>query len=142
MLPRVEINVRNNSDSQQRAFALVGLLSWAFVVIVTSTIAAVTVVPGLRDARRMKCRYNMITIGNLLRIHKIKDPNHIFATSVADLKNETPPAPTCPDGGSYRISISDGTAIAQNGQVVPAGEPIITCGCPGHGKYALDIDIK
>ncbi len=90
----------------------------------------------------MHCRYNMITIGNYMRTNRIKDPNHKYVTSVADLKNDASPVPTCPDGGSYTITISDGTAKAQNGQVVPAGEPIIKCSSRSHGKFALDIDSK
>ena len=133
--------MQNNRNSL-RAFALAGLLTRAALVVITGGVAAVTVVPGFREARRMQCRYNMITIGNLLRIHKIKDPNHIYATSVADLSIESPSAPKCPDGGRYTITISDGTAIAQNGEIVPCGEPIIRCSSPKHGKYALDIDFK
>ena len=131
-----------NSRTKRTAYIAIGLLCRISITVVAGAVAAAIGIPALKDAQRMECRYNMIAIGNLLRVHRIKDPNHKYVSSVADLKNETLPAPTCPDGGKYTITISDGTAIAQNGQIVPAGEPIVSCSSPRHGKYALDIDIK
>jgi hypothetical protein len=136
-----ETSVRNNPETK-RAFALGDLLDWFAIAIVTGAIASAALIPGLADARKLHCRYNMITIANMMRIHKINDPNHEYATSVADLKDQTPPVPTCPDGGRYTISISDGTTIAHNGRLVPEGVPIVSCSSPSHGKYALDIDIN
>lgn len=104
--------------------------------------AAVVIQPAIVDARRTQCRYNMITISNLMRVHRIKDPNHAFATNLGELKGDTPYAPKCPDGGTYTIRISNGTLIGQSGHTVPAGQPVISCSSRLHGKYAMDIDIN
>jgi hypothetical protein len=121
-------------------YATAELLAGLATLILICSVAAVTVVPALKDGTRMECRYNMITISNIMRIHTIKDPNHAIVSSIEALKLDTPATPKCPDGGTYSIRISDGTLTAQNSEIVAKGQPVIYCSCPGHGRFAMDVD--
>ena len=133
--------MRKRAD-KNRAFSIIEILIKTVIVMATGGVAAAVLAPSVSDAGRMQCRYNMITISNQIRVHRIKDPNHSYVTTLAELKPESPTVPVCPSGGTYSITISDGTVIAQNGRVVPAGTPIISCTCKEHGKYAADVDIN
>ena len=82
----------------------------------------------------------MMTVGNIDQEYKVKNANHTYTTSTSTLASQVPCVPKCPSGGTYTITISTGTSVANNGQTVPAGKIVISCSTAGHGVFAPDID--
>jgi hypothetical protein len=86
------------------------------------------------------CHDNMEVIANLEKVYKVNGSTHSFTTTMSALNTPAIPMPLCPDGGTYTVTISTGTSLAQNGQTVPAGDIVISCSDTAHGVYAPDID--
>ena len=126
----------------RRAFTLIEIVLGAVVATVMVALSMPLFLSGAADASMKQCRSDMMTIGNLERQHRLKDPNHAYTTSLSTLKTEMLTPPVCPGGGNYTITLSNGSMTAQNGQTVPAGRPIISCSVAGHGKYAPDFDMN
>ena len=92
------------------------------------------------DASTKECRANMQSIANIEEQYRIKNAGHAYTTTLSAMVTTGTTLPLCPNGGSYSVSISNGTATAQNGQTVPNGELVISCSTSGHGKFAPGID--
>jgi type II secretory pathway pseudopilin PulG len=129
-----------NRRVRKRGFTMVEIVVGVVITGCTMTSAMVLFSGATTNAHTKQCRENMMAISNLEQAHRIKDYTHTYTTSLATLKSEGNPVPTCPDGGSYTVTLSDGTKTAQNGQTIPAGRVIVTCSSSTHGKFALDID--
>jgi hypothetical protein len=97
-------------------------------------------VSAMKDGMKKQCRSNMQAIADAEQQYKIKNATHVYTTSLTDLVGDFPVVPKCPNGGTYSVTISDGTATAQSGQTVPAGKIVISCSASGDGKFAQTID--
>jgi Tfp pilus assembly protein PilE len=104
------------------------------------SIAVAAYLSAISDAKVKECRANMQTIANLEEKYRISNATHATTTTLSALSTGGATVPLCPDGYSYTISFSNGTQTAQNGQTVPSGNVIITCGEAAHGKYAPGVD--
>ena len=118
-----------------------------FDITVAATIAAIvmavavcTFASACTSKDTVRCHDNLELIANLEMKYRVTNSNHSFTNTMSALNAEVPSLPVCPDGGTYSVTISTGTSIAQNGQTVPAGKIVISCSIASHGKYAPEID--
>ena len=110
------------------------------IFLVMMAVAMPLYLSATADAQAKDCRSNLQTIANLEQEYKVKSSGHAYTTTLSNLSSIVPTVPICPNGGTYSITISDGTATAQNGQTVPLGGLVVSCSASGHGKFALNID--
>ena len=119
------------------------LIETLVVVMITSIMLAVSLTfyfTAQTDSQTKECQANMQSIANAEQQYYYKSSPHAYTTVMSNLTPEIPADPKCPSGGTYTVTISDGTATAQNGQTVPAGGIVISCSTSGHGKYAPGVD--
>jgi type II secretory pathway pseudopilin PulG len=119
---------------------LVEILAVTLITAIMMAIAVSMFLTAQASAATLKCRSNMMLLGNIDQEYKVQNSTHAYSTSLTALATEVPNVPICPNGGTYTITISTGTSIASNGQTVPAGKILISCSYAGHGVYAPDID--
>jgi len=119
---------------------LVEILAVTFIFAIMMAIGASMFLSASANSATVKCRSNMMTIGNIDQEYKVQSSTHQYTTSLTALGTEVPNVPLCPSGGTYTITISTGSSVANNGQTVPAHKIVISCSTPGHGVYAPDID--
>lgn len=130
----------NNRAKRRRGFSMVDVIVGICVLSVTLAIAVCTFASAMTASDSQRCHDNMEIVGNLEAKYRVTNSAHAYTTSTAALATTAPAMPICPDGGTYTITISTGTAVAENGQTVPAGKLVISCSNSAHGKYAPDID--
>lgn len=94
---------------------------------------------AMNDAKKTQCRSNLQSIANTNEQHKLRSSTRTFSTNLNDL-GAIQPIPLCPEGGTYTITLSNGTNTANNGKAVPSGVPIIQCSISNHGKFAGSVD--
>ncbi len=131
---------RDGHCGVKTAFTLIELLAVAICLAVMMAIATPLYLSAVANAQMSECRSNMQTIANIEREYKIQSATHTYTTSLTTLSAQMPTVPVCPSGGTYTITISSGTATAQNGQTVPNGGLVVSCSASGHGKFAPGID--
>jgi type II secretory pathway pseudopilin PulG len=119
---------------------LVEILAVTCIFGVMMAVGASMFFSATSESSVIKCRSNMMTIGNIDQEYKVQNSTHSYTTSLTALATEVPTVPICPSGGTYTITISTGTSVASNGQTVPAGKILISCSTAGHGVFAPDID--
>ena len=119
---------------------MIELMCKVFVIAILMAVSIPFFLSAQNDAKKKQCRANMVTIANAEEQYKIKSSVHAYTTTLGNLTPEIPAVPVCPTGGTYSVSVSNGTATAQNGQTVPNGVLVITCSSSSHGKYAPTID--
>lgn len=124
----------------RRGLTLIDLLAAVAIMVIMMAIAAPVFLPMLTDAKESDCRANLQAIANAEEQYRRKNTTHVYTTTLSDLGQQGAGVPLCPDGGTYTVTISDGTATAQSGQAVPSGGLVISCSASGHGKYAPGID--
>jgi Tfp pilus assembly protein PilE len=118
----------------------VDLLVRVVILGIVMAIATPIFLSANTSAQQDQCDTNMRTIANLEDQYRMKNASHAYTTTLSNLSNLPPSVPLCPSGGTYTVTISDGTAKAQNGQTVPKGGLVISCSISSHGKYAPGID--
>ena len=84
----------------------------------------------------------MSAIANSEEQYKIKSATHSYTVVLTNLIGDLPVVPICPNGGTYTVTISNGTATSQSGQTVANGDLVVSCSATGHGKLAPTIDQK
>ena len=119
---------------------LVEILAVTLITAVMMAVAVSMFFSAQANSATVKCRSNMMTLGNIEQEYKVQSASHSYTTSLTALTAEVPTVPICPGGGTYTITISTGTSVASNGQTVPSGKILISCSATGHGVYAPDID--
>lgn len=124
----------------RRGLTLIDLLAAVAIMVIMMAIAAPVFLPMLTDAKESDCRANLQAIANAEEQYRRKNTTHAYTTTLSDLSQQGAGVPLCPDGGTYTVTISDGTATAQNGQTVPSGGLVVSCSASGHGKFAPGID--
>ncbi len=122
------------------AFLSIELMCRSAEALSSAAVAVAVLFPALQNSRRMHCRYNMITISNRLRTHRILKQDHKYPETLDTLEPIHDAIPLCPDGGKYSFTISDGTMSGMNCHIVPSGQRIIKCTCEEHGIYGVDAD--
>ena len=126
---------------RRRAFTLVELLIVILVMAILMAVAMPLYLAAVAQSERSCCRANMQTLATAEQSYRTRNPNfHNYTTTLSNLDPDLTTAPLCVNGGVYSVVISDGTQIAENGQIVPAGGLIVYCSYPGHGKYAPSMD--
>ncbi|HZO87295.1 MAG TPA: hypothetical protein VFB38_03080 [Chthonomonadaceae bacterium] len=124
----------------RRGWTLAEVLTVVLIVIVLMAIAMPAFQNGMSASRQSACRANMQALANAEEQYRRQSATHAYTTQVSALSKEAAGVPVCPDGGTYTITISNGTATAQNGQTVPQGGLVISCSIGSHGKFAPGID--
>lgn len=133
-------NELNRTIRSKRGFTLMDMVVGAAVTCVAMAIAVCTFASACTAKDSIRCHDNLEQVANLEMEYRVQSSTHSYTTTVSALNSEAPGLPVCPDGGTYSVTISTGTSIAQNGQTVPAGKIVIACSCAGHGVYAPEID--
>ncbi len=109
-----------------------------FAVSMAVSVSMFTTASTYRDT--LRCHDNLEEIANLEMEYKLQSSTHLYTTTTSNLNSLVPCLPVCPDGGTYSVTISNGTITAQNGQTVPKGKIVITCSCARSWHYA-EIDL-
>ena len=124
----------------RRGATMVELVGTLAIIGLMMSIVAPIFLSAMSDAKAKGCREDMQAVANAEEQYRMLSSSHAYTTNLSDLKSVNVAIPKCAQGGTYSITISDGTAKAQNGQTVPAGQIVISCSISGHGKFAPDID--
>jgi len=128
------------SAMRRDAFTLIELLVVILILAILMSVALPLYLAAVTDAQVKTCRSNMQTIANAEAAYRTSDPSHAYTTVLANLNANFDAIPVCPSGGTYAVTISDGTAKANNGAAVPAGGIVVSCTAAGHGAFAPGID--
>ena len=122
-------------------FTLIELLIVILVLSILMAVALPLYLAAVDDSKLKSCRANMQTIGGAEQAYKTAGPSHVFTTNLADLAPNLGATPTCPSGGTYRVTISNGTRRGRrNLRNVPAGGIVIDCSATGHDRFAPGVD--
>ena len=123
-------------------FTLVESLMMVLVMAVGMAVSIPLFVSAMNDSKKKQCRANMQAIANAEEQYKIKTVPHTYTTALTNLVGDFPVVPICPNGGTYTVTISNGSAMAQSGQTIPTGGLLVTCSVSGDGKFAQQIDTQ
>lgn len=125
----------------RRAFTLIELLIVILVLAILMAVAMPLYLAAVSDSQLKTCRTNMQSIANAEAAYKTANAPHTYTTTLTDLNSNLGATPVCPSGGTYSVTISDGSATANNGATVPAGSLVVSCNATaGHGKFAPGFD--
>jgi len=128
------------SSNYRKGFTLIESLIMLVILAVGMAVTIPLFVTAMSDGKKKQCRANMQAIADAEQQYKIKSATHVYTTALTNLVGDFPVVPVCPNGGTYTVTISDGTATAQSGQTVPAGKLVISCSSSGDGRFAQTID--
>ena len=85
----------------------------------------------------------MQTIADAEQAYKTETSAHQYTTTLSDLDTDLGLISVCPTGGTYSVTLSDGTNTS-NGMTVSSGGLIVSCsgisGATPHGTFAPGID--
>ncbi len=137
---KMQLRLSRRTGRGSSGFTLIELLIVILVLSVLMAIALPLYVAAVAQSQRTVCRSNMQTIANGEQAFRARDSLHEYTTNLANLPLDLGSIPICPEGGSYSVEISDGTATANNGQVVQDGSVVVHCSLPTHGVFAPSID--
>jgi type IV pilus assembly protein PilA len=135
-----QLRLKTRASGEGRGFTLIELLIVILVLSVLMAVALPLYVAAVTQSERTVCRSNMQTIANGEQAFRARDSQHQYTTNLSQLPLDLGSIPICPHGGSYSVEISDGTATANNGQLVQAGSVVVHCSVPTHGVFAPSID--
>lgn len=125
----------------RKGFTLIELLIVILVLAILMAVALPLYLAAVSDSQTKTCRANMQTIANAEAAFKTQDTAHAYTTNLSDLNVNLGATPTCPNGGTYTVEISTGSAVAQNTKTVPNGGLLVKCSSTaGHGVFAPGID--
>ncbi len=125
-----------------RGFTLVETLTMVLIMGVGLAVSVPLFVSAMKDAQTKQCRANMQAIANAEEQYKIKVAGHTYTLALTNLVGDFPVVPICPSGGTYSVTISNGSATSQSGQTVPTGGLVISCSVAADGKFAQTIDTQ
>lgn len=126
--------------NKRRGFTLIESLMMLLIMAVGMAVSIPLFVSAMSDGKKKQCRANMMAIADAEQQYKIKSATHVYTTALTNLVGDFPVVPICPNGGTYSVTISNGTATAQSGATVPLGKIVISCSFSGDGKFAQTID--
>ena len=126
--------------NKRKGFTLIESLVMLIILAVGMAVSVPIFVSAIADGKKKQCRSNMQAIADAEQQYKIKSSSHVYTTVLSNLVGDFPVVPVCPNGGTYTVTISDGTATAQSGQNVPLGKLVISCSLTADGKFAQTID--
>jgi type IV pilus assembly protein PilA len=128
------------SGGKRSGFTIIELLVVILILAILMAIALPLYLGALGQSEVTTCRTNMYSIAQAEAAYRARVPGHVYTTNLSDLKSDLGSNPTCPAGGTYSVTISDGSELANNGLPVPAGGIIVKCSIPSHGVFAPGID--
>ena len=127
---------------RHNGFTLMEALVILIIVAIGMAVSIPLFVSAISASGASQCRANLQAIANAEEQYKIKTSGHSYTTALTNLVGDFPVVPSCPNGGTYSATISDGTATSQSGQTVPAGGLVVSCSHSGDGKFAPTIDTQ
>ena len=130
------------STRHQRGFTLIESLVMLLILAIGMAVSIPLLLSGMKDAQQKQCRSNMQAIANAEEQYKVKASPHAYTTALSNLVGDFPVVPICPNGGTYTVTISNGSATSQSGQTVPTGMLVISCSIANDGKFAPTIDAQ
>lgn len=126
-----------SGKNRSRGFTLVELLVVILIIATLMAVALPLYLSSIADAGKKTCRANMKDITSAAQAWKVKNVASDFTgITLGILSADMGSVPTCPDGGSYTISITgnitdgDGTSKA-----IPTGGIGVTCSHGDHYGY-------
>jgi type IV pilus assembly protein PilA len=128
------------SEPRSRGFTLIELLIVILILAILMAVALPLYLASISHSETTVCRSNMQSVANAEQAFRARDSQHQYTTTLAALPLDLGAIPICPRGGTYSVSISDGSATAGNGQTVPQGVLVVHCTEPAHGDFAPSID--
>ncbi|MDE2127469.1 MAG: type II secretion system protein [Armatimonadetes bacterium] len=126
--------------NRTQGFTLIEILVVLIIMSVMMGLATVLYTHAIANGDYQQCYSNEQSVANAEEQYRLRSSAHTYTTSIASLRALLPTTPVCPDGGTYSITISNGSATANNGQLVPNGQIVVSCSASGHPKYAPGID--
>ncbi len=132
--------MQSNRIGGRRGFTLIELLIVILILAILMAVALPLYLGSLAKSESTTCRSNMWSIAQAEQAYRTRGSAHVYTTSLTNLYGDLGSTPTCPNGGTYTVSISDGTTTAGNGQTVQSGGLVITCSVSSHGTYAPGVD--
>ena len=123
-----------------RGFTLIELLIVILILAILMAVALPLYVSALAESERKTCRSNMFSIASAEQAYKTRISTHTYTTNLPDLYPDLGSTPFCPRGGTYSVTISNGSDTANNGGTVPDGGLIVHCNAAGHGVFAPGVD--
>jgi prepilin-type N-terminal cleavage/methylation domain-containing protein len=131
-----------SSRDRARGFSLIELVVALLIGGILLSIAMPIYQNAQTAGQNASCRANLESIANAAEQLRMKTASRAYTTSLSALSGELLQTPICPTGGTYTISVSNGTATSQSGQTVPSGGLVISCSNPAHGVFAPGIDTQ
>lgn len=120
--------------------SLIETIVAVFIVAIMMAVSYTVFLSAFTDSRTKSCRANLQIIADEEDQYRLKSSTRSYTTVISSLSTLGSTTPICQDGGTYSVTISNGTQTAQNGQTVPSGQIIVSCSVAAHGKYAPGID--
>src|SRR5438874_7230635 len=127
-------------NRNRKGFTLIELLIVILVLAILMAVALPLYLAAVADSQVKTCRANMQTIANAEQAYKTQTTTHVYTTNLTDLNSNLGSTPVCPSGGTYSVTISNGSSTANNGNTVPNGGLVVACSATGHGVFAPGID--
>lgn len=128
------------STRVNKGFTLVEWLVSVVIFGIFMAIATPTFVSAMNSATTQQCRANMQVIAGLDIQYRMRSASHSYTTNLNDLQGQVPVVPACPSGGTYTLTISNGSMVGQSGKTVANGGLVVTCSSLNHGRYAPSAD--
>ena len=133
---------RSEKRRPSRGFTLIEVLIVILILAILMAVALPLYVGAVTESEVKTCRSNMFSIASAEQAYKTRISTHTYTTNMTDLQPDLGSTPICPRAGMYSVTISDGTATANNGQTVPDGGQIVHCSAAGHGVFAPGVDSR
>jgi type IV pilus assembly protein PilA len=134
------MNANRGNRGFRRGYTLIEVLIVVLILAILMAVALPLYVSAILESERKTCRSNMYAIASAEQAYKTRISTHTYTTNLSDLFPDLGAIPFCPDGGTFSVTISDGTGTANSGASVPVGGVIIHCSAPGHGVFAPGVD--
>ncbi len=128
-------------SKNRRAFTLIELLIVILILAILMAVALPLYLAAVTDSQVKSCRANMQTIANAEQAYKTSSAGHSYTTDLSNLSDNIGIIHgSCPSGGTYTVTVSNGSDTGNNGKPVPAGGVIVHCTVGVHGVFAPGVD--